>query len=301
LDGDKVKRSEAIKTWRWWIFPLLFLAVLPVHAQMMSNVYERVLLVRVGAETASAFTVEVDGRQYLLTAKHVVAKLAVNDFIEYDRAGKWIRLPVQIFKCDDPTDIAVLIAPYQLTTAFDFPVDTSKISYGQDVYFLGFPYGITLNGINVNGTLPMPFIKRATYSGNFPLNPDKHSVLLLLDGYSNPGFSGGPIVYKDPFLQSWDYKLLGVVSGFQPEVTDVMEKHPIRTRDDASAKAKEQPWRIGTAPDGSLFEYLETGKYVALNTGIVRGFAIFPALELIQQHPIGPKVDTKKMDFPADR
>jgi hypothetical protein len=283
------------------ISALLSFAAIPTPAQMTSNVVERVLLVRVGTETASAFTIDVDGKQYVLTAKHFVDKLAANDFIEYSRAGKWIRLPVQIFKCDDPTDIAVLVAPYQLTTVFEFPIDTSKISYGQDVYFLGFPYGITLNGTNVNGTLPLPFIKRATYSGTFPLNPERHSVLLLLDGYNNPGFSGGPIVYKDPFSQSLDYKLLGVVSGFQPELTDVMEKHPIRTRDDASAKAKEQPWRIGTATDGSLFEYLETGTYVALNTGIVRGFAIFPAIELIQQHPIGPKIDTKKTDFPADR
>ena len=206
------------------------------------------MLVRVGgigpsAETGTAFTVDVDGRQYLLTAKHVVAKLATNDFIEYARAGKWVRLPVQVFKCDDPTDIAVLVAPYQLTTAFEFPVDTSKIAYGQDVYFLGFPYGITLNGTNVNGTLPLPFIKRATYSGTVPLNAAKHSVLILLDGYSNAGFSGGPIVYKDPSSQSRDYRLLGVASGFQPEVTDVMKKHPIKSRDEASAQAKKQPWR----------------------------------------------------------
>jgi len=230
------------------IFLLLFFASLSVQGQMISNVWERVLLVRVGgigpsAETGTAFTVDVDGRQYLLTAKHVVAKLATNDFIEYARAGKWVRLPVQVFKCDDPTDIAVLVAPYQLTTAFEFPVDTSKIAYGQDVYFLGFPYGITLNGTNVNGTLPLPFIKRATYSNRSAKCRPKHSVLILLDGYSNAGFSGGPIVYKDPSSQSRDYRLLGVASGFQPEVTDVMKKHPIKSRDEASAQAKKQPWR----------------------------------------------------------
>lgn len=273
---------------------------------MISNVYERVLLVRIGGngprpETATAFTVEVDGRQYLLTAKHVVASLAANDFIEYAKAGKWVRLSVQIFKCDDPTDIAVLIPPYQLTTAFEFPTDLSKISYGQDAYFLGFPYGITLNGTNVNGDLPLPFIKRATYSGTIPLDVAKRSVLILLDGYNNPGFSGGPVVYKNPFSQSWDYKLLAVVSGFQPDVTEVMRKQRIKTRDEASQDAKEQPWRINAEPDGSLFEYLGTGNYVALNTGIIRAFAIFPAIDLIQKHPVGPKIDVKQMDFPAGK
>jgi hypothetical protein len=280
------------------VFLLLFFSSLTVHGQMTANVYERVLLVRVGgngpsAETSTAFTVEVDGRQYLLTAKHVVAKLAPSDFIEYAKAGKWVRLPVQVLRCDDPTDIAVLVAPYQLTTTFEFPLDTSRIAYGQDVYFLGFPYGITLNGTNVNGSLPLPFIKRATYSGTFPLNAAKHSVLILLDGYNNPGFSGGPIVYKEPFSQGWVYRLVGVVSGFQPEVADVMKKRPIKSREEASAQAKEQPWRISTSPDGSLFEYSETGNYVALNTGIVRGFAVFPAIELIHDHPTGPKIDVK--------
>ncbi len=122
-------------------------------------------------ETATAFTVEVDGRQYILTAKHVVADLPEEASIEYARADNWVRLPVNIFKCDDPTDIAMLVAPYQLTTAFDFPLDVTKIYYGQEVFFLGFPYGITLDGANVNGTLPLPFIKRATYSGTVPLDP----------------------------------------------------------------------------------------------------------------------------------
>jgi hypothetical protein len=278
---------------------LLLFSSPPVAAQMVSNVWERVLLVRVGgnspnAERGTAFTVDVDGRQYLLTAKHLVITLAANDFIEYADAGKWVRLPVQVFKCDDPTDIAVLVAPNQVTTAFEFPVDASKIVYGQDVYFLGFPYSIALNGTNVNGTLPMPFIKRATYAGIIPLDTAKHSLLIMLDGYNNPGFSGGPIVYRDAFSKSWDYRLLGVVSGFQPDITDVMKKRPIKSREEASAQAREQPWRMGTASDGSLFEYMETGNYVALNTGIVRGFAVFPATELIQKHPIGPKIDAKQ-------
>ena len=149
-----------------------------------------------------------------------------------------MHLSVHIFKCDDPTDIAVLVAPYQLTTAFDLPLDLSRVSYGQEVFFLGFPYEIALNGTNVNGTLPLPFVKRATYSGAIPKDPLKHSVLLLLDGYNNPGFSGGPIVYRDPSSASLDYKLLGVVSGFLPDVTEVMEKHPIRNRENASPGGK---------------------------------------------------------------
>lgn len=286
--------------------PLLLLLAgsLSIHGQITSNVWERLLFVRVGAgtshvETATAFTLEVDNRQYLITAKHVVASLLADDSIEYAKAGKWVRLPVHVFRCDDPTDIAVLVAPHQLTTAFPFEADLSQISYGQDVHFLGFPYGISLNGTNVNGDFPLPFVKRATYSGTVTLDAGKHSVLALLDGYNNPGFSGGPIVYRDPFGHSWDYKLMGVVSGFQPDLTPTMARHPIKSRDEASENSKEQPWRIQTDADGKMFEYVETGTYVALNTGIIRGFVIFPALDVIKKHPIGPVVNASETAVPT--
>jgi hypothetical protein len=35
---------------------------------------------------------------------------------------------------------------------------------------------------------------------------------------------------------------------------------------------------------------VEHGTYVALNTGIVQGFFIEPAIDLIRQHPIAPEV-----------
>jgi hypothetical protein len=41
---------------------------------------------------------------------------------------------------------------------------------------------------------------------------------VLLDGYNNPGFSGGPIVYRDLNQSSTVIRLAGVVSGFRPEV-----------------------------------------------------------------------------------
>ncbi len=56
---------------------LLFVMLFPsVHAQITANVYARVLSVRVNgsspdAVTATMFSIEVDGRQYLITARHV--------------------------------------------------------------------------------------------------------------------------------------------------------------------------------------------------------------------------------------
>jgi hypothetical protein len=50
-----------------------------------------------------------------------------------------------------------------------------------------------------------------------------------------------------------------------------------------------------------MFEYQGTDTFVAANSGIVMGFAILPALDVIREHPIGPMVDVKKMDFPPGK
>jgi S1-C subfamily serine protease len=87
------------------------------QGQVTANVFERVLNVRVNAgtpreATATAFTIDVDGREYLITAKHVVAGLKEDDKIDIYQNDKWASLPVKIFRCDDPVDIAVLIPPF---------------------------------------------------------------------------------------------------------------------------------------------------------------------------------------------
>jgi len=282
-------------------FLALTAAMVPrVKAQITSNVFERVLKIRVNGGTphesaATAFTIDVDGREYLVTAKHVVNELKESDKIDIYADGKWLSLAVTLFRCDDPIDIAVLVPPRQLTTTYDFPFDQTHQQLGQDAYFLGFPFDLQAPGRNVNGLYPLALIKRATISGIIALDGrDQTDPLkakwLLLDGYNNPGFSGGPIVYRDLRKPGLFYNLLGVVSGFRPDPTPVMNKHAIKSPSDASELAKSQPWRVQQASDGTFFEYVESGGFVSLNTGIVQGFSIEPAIDLIRQHPIGPQV-----------
>jgi hypothetical protein len=206
--------------------------------------------------------------------------------------GAWFPLDMNIFRCVDPVDIAVLVPPHQLTVNFDLPSEKNSFSIGQDAYFLGFQYGIQSPAHHMNGPYPLPIVKRGTISGLIPLSNlsnDNKSVLVLLDGYNNPGFSGGPIVYRDLNRSGVVLGLIGVVSGFNPEVVPVMKEHDIASRADAGKVAKAQPWRVNERGNGTYFEYVDNGTYVALNTGIVIGYAIAPALDLIRQHPIGPE------------
>src|SRR6266853_352214 len=280
---------------------LLFVVTTPpsVNGQVTSNVLLRVLKVRVNAGTlhegtATAFTVDVDGREYLITAKHVVVGLKDTDKIDVFMNEGWKPLNVQIFRCDDPVDIAVLIPPHQLTVNFDLPFAKTNFMFGQDAYFLGFPYGLQTS---ITGTYPIPIIKRGTISGQVVVDANKKATRLLLDGYNNPGFSGGPIVYRDLNQSGFVLNVVGVVSGFIPEVVPVMNEHDIRSRSEAGDAAKAQPWKIQKRPNGTYFEYVDSDKYVALNTGIVQGYLLAPAIDLIRKHAIGPEAK----DLPGNR
>jgi len=129
---------------------------------------------------------------------------------------------------------------------------TSKgVIYGQDVYFLGFPYGLLGRCAFGPDGFPLPFVKRATVSLF-------DGAMFLLDGNNNPGFSGGPVVFTEP--QSNRYKVAAVISGFQsvPE--------PVYKGSDQTAL---------------------TYKY---NTGIIVTYTIDGALKLIEENPIGFKL-----------
>lgn len=275
-----------------------------VPAQVTSNVLERVLNVRVNVGTpkegtATAFTVDVDGREYLVTAKHVVAGLREHDKIEISMNDGWRPLEVEIFRCDDPIDIAVLVPPHQLTVNFPLSSDV-KFLYGQDAYFLGFPYGMKTEAGGANGPYPIAMIKHGNISGTQILDRGKKATLLFLDGYNNPGFSGGPIVYKDLNEAGLVLKVAGVVAGFRPEVVPVMKEHDLASPAQAGEVAKSQPWRIQKRSNGTSFEYVDTTQTVALNTGIVVGFEFEPAIDLIRQHPIGPEAKELPNNTPTE-
>jgi hypothetical protein len=66
----------------------------------------------------------------------------------------------------------------------------------------------------------MAFVKKAILSASVEVD-GLH--VLLLDGFNNPGFSGGPVVY---FTQDTNEpSICGVVSGYLPD------QHPVKVGD----------------------------------------------------------------------
>jgi hypothetical protein len=108
---------------------------------------------------------------------------------------------------------------------------------------------------SLNNDFPIPFVKTGIVS-SFILNPPS-SMLIFLDGYNNPGFSGGPIVTVSG---SNEVTVIGVVSGY-------------RYNDD---------------------HIMVNGKFTGLtyraNTGLVIGYGVSEVLTRIAGSPIGTPV-----------
>jgi hypothetical protein len=111
------------------------------HSQITGNVTARVLLIRVPGEklntfeSGTAFALDIDRRQYLITAKHLVSHLhQEGDTVQIRLAKQWSTQAVKILVCDDPVDIAVLIPSAAVVRADPLEPLNGNMTLGEDVY-----------------------------------------------------------------------------------------------------------------------------------------------------------------------
>lgn len=234
-----------------------------------TNILQKTFLIRQGRSRGTAFAIESDGREYLITARHVVPDTAQPIDILHDET--WKQLPVsRIYHHPGKPDVAAITLGQQLAPRHPVTLSTAGIVVGQDVAFVGFPFGWNTTQYDLNNGFPLPFVKAAIVSAFVPKN---QATVWYLDGHNNAGFSGGPIAAdhmprQDPKLGP---KVMGVVSGFQPERTP----HPSEL----------------DPPPMCMDGYLVADDHVHLaNSGFLVGYDIKHALELAQANPHGFKL-----------
>lgn len=298
-DAHPTDRSNTVNLRSRLVLVAVAFGVMPTlplvsAAQVTSNVLRRTLLIRVPAGNAelaygTAFTIEVEGRQYLITAKHIVESLKKDQrgTIEIQKKAGWSPLKVTVLKCHDPVDIAVLIPQRQITVDLPLPPGVTGLAVGQDAYFVGFPYGPSFAKTYPNLPEVFGFVKKATVA-QFDFMPEQHAQRILLDAHNNPGFSGSPLIFRDLRQPGLAFEIAGVVVSYQSDVSPVLRKRQVPA-DEITAEDKEQG-RWGQEPDGSFYRLEETGELVQLNTGIAVAWDIGPAVDLIHRHASGPKV-----------
>jgi S1-C subfamily serine protease len=220
-----------------------------------ANVIQRVFHLKFGHGTGTCFAIDFDGRQYLVTAKHVIASLIDNDPIEIYFNGNWEKIVVRLIGHHPTADISVFCLDILLANLKLEP-SSNGIIYGQDTFFLGFPYRLMdENSSQINRNFPIPLVKKATLSC---ITKDNTGSYLLLDGINNPGFSGGPVVFTEPNQR--DFKVAAVISGY---------------------RFSEEP---------TYHQNQETQISVRANTGIIIAYSIENAVDLIKQNPIGKEI-----------
>ncbi len=193
------------------------------YCQPTGNVLSRVYQIKFNGEGGTAFVVDYEDRQYFVTARHIMASAGDGATASVELQGfneSMKARPVTVLlgknKC---VDVAVLVPSEKKINAAEPIPYPYKFAFGQEAYFLGFPYGL-FTSINQGGAVAL--IKHAYVSARVRCTAiyrdgDADQDFLLLDGFNNPGFSGGPIVAPDmfsTFTNMRQQKLIAVVSGF---------------------------------------------------------------------------------------
>ena len=218
------------------------------------NVYDRVFFIR-GAKYGTAFTVDVGGRQYLVTAGHVLGSESDLSSLKVFFRNTWCALPVEFVGAGKgEIDIAVVAPKQRMSPSHPLEPNTAGLILGQDVFFVGYPFKMWSNAGDIMNGRPLPFVKKGTLSAAF--DPADDVKRLYVDAINNEGFSGGPIVFAQG--TSTNYQVAGVVSKFKTEYEPVLDEH-------------DNP----------------TGHRVAYNTGFLVGYSINHALSIIRANPIG--------------
>ena len=188
------------------------------YRHLTSNVLYRVFRVQV-IEHGTAFTLDLDGRQYIVTAKHLLGNAAPPNSISilYDN---WKSVPVRLVGMGNgDEDVLVFAASQQLSPAYPVDVGSAGIVLGQPIRFLGFMSSVPTTPIPGSFGRPSPLVMSGVFSGLHG------ATRVWIDGQVNPGFSGGPVVFQPSSASRREecrWRIAGVIAGYVIAPVDVI-------------------------------------------------------------------------------
>ena len=179
-----------------------------------SATLQRTFRIRNQNSVGTCFTVDLDCRRYLVTARHVASGIESRRAVEVWHDGTWKNLSVEfVGHGPEGVDITVL-APQQLFGG-GYPIDIhGGFRLGEEVIFLGFPFGQGSEVGAMNSDFPVPWVKHGIVSA---FSADSSTI--YIDGHNNPGFSGGPVVQDG----GSEVRVLGVISGYRHDRRKVLD------------------------------------------------------------------------------
>jgi len=161
----------------------------------------------------TSYVCKGDTRPFFITAAHVLKGCRSGDYIYFEQKGGRFAAQLNGIIRDEAGFDICAFATSNLPVASGWASSTnSAIAMGQRMMFLGFPHGL-LGTHPGESDYPTPLVRNAFLSGVAVIEGKE---MMILDGFNNPGYSGGP-VYTADIEASGDPKLCGVVSGYRNE------------------------------------------------------------------------------------
>ena len=183
-----------------------------------SNILQRTFHVRCGSSHGTCFTVDVDNKRYLVTARHIAHSICGQGEVEILHNDRWASVPVHLVgHGNGEVDVSVLAPQVLFGATHPLSTTTRGLQLAEDVYFLGFPFSMAFDVGKLNARFPMPLVKKAIVSAL-----DMGNGLILLDGHNNPGFSGGPVV-RSGIRDGNKQVVIGIVSGYRYDRRSVLD------------------------------------------------------------------------------
>lgn len=239
-----------------------------------TNLLTRVFPVRWNDLTGTAFVIDRDHRQYLITAKHVVDGIVSGQELTIRMKHYWYNFKVVVVGIGGPgSDVAVLSCCWPLAhPAANLDTDLSGIAIGQDVFVAGFPFEWGSQVRMGDQISDFPFVRKGTLSNLLGTEHGIHA--LVLDMHNNPGFSGSPVCFRRMAATSENAMVVaGVVTSYPAP-----ERRPVIDDD----------WR---PVDGLFF---------AENSGFTEAHTIGCVTDIIDRNPVGLRIDWLKEALGGD-
>ncbi len=185
-----------------------------VTSQILQNVYS----IRSQTGRGTGFRIFFEEEEYLITVSHIFERAellkACNmkksklHLIEIYHKRCWQKMAVRFINYDPVDDLIVFrFSEKNKLINYKPPIlSTEGLAIGQDIYFLGFPFLVkSLDHLNFG--FPLPYVKKGIFSA-FGEIKDK-TTKLIIEGYPNRGFSGGPLIFKKQFED--DFRIAGII------------------------------------------------------------------------------------------
>jgi hypothetical protein len=165
---------------------LLFALLATCIAQAQSatatnNILFRTVLTRSAVDVGTAFSIQLDGREYWLTAKHILTgakhppygvisahkKISLSMLDPTTAKENWRAYNFSVIDAGKDVDIVVLVPERQIQqiAITGLPMSSAGVMFGGECEFLGFPFANSWTTIFDGKLYRVPFIKHCYVSG----------------------------------------------------------------------------------------------------------------------------------------